>query len=159
MVEEKKEDFAEMINAAHTSGWADAMGLRFVHATRDEVTAELEIAPQHRQPYGIVHGGVHAGIIETLASVGAALDAGAFGKHVVGLENHTSFLRAVRSGKLSAVATPLTRGRRSQVWEVAVRDGEGRLAATGRVRLLVLDPGAEVAGEQVSIGGEPRSDS
>lgn len=143
MAEETAADYAEMINAAHAETWAELMGLRIVHATRDEVTAELTIAPRHRQPYGIVHGGVHAGVIETLASVGAAVAAGP-DKRVVGLENHTSFVRAMRAGTLSAKATPITRGRRSQVWEVAVRDEEGRLIATGRVRLLVLEGDEEV---------------
>jgi uncharacterized protein (TIGR00369 family) len=66
------EDFAATLNGS-LDGWNSAMGLRFVSATQDEVVAELEIGPSHRQPYGIVHGGVHAGIIETVASVGAAL--------------------------------------------------------------------------------------
>jgi 1,4-dihydroxy-2-naphthoyl-CoA hydrolase len=65
---------------------------------------------------------------------------------VVGLENHTSFVRAVRDGTLRATATPITRGRRSQLWEVVVRDAGGKTVATGRVRLLVLEAGAEVAG-------------
>jgi len=149
-------NLAEMINATNVGNWAGETGIHVLSATRDEVIAELTITPKHCQPYGIVHGGVHAGVIETLASIGAAISAGLDGKSVVGLENHTSFLRAVRSGKLIAKATPLTRGRRSQVWEVAVRDEAGRLAATGRVRLLVLEAGAELAGEQVAIGGAPR---
>ncbi len=49
------------------------MGIHLVHATGDEVIAEMEIGPQHHQPYGIVHGGVHAGLIEAVTSVGAAL--------------------------------------------------------------------------------------
>ncbi len=98
-----------------------------------------------------MHGGVHAGIIETIASVGAALNAMEGGRSVVGLENHTSFLRAVRSGKLHAVAKPLARGRRSQVWEASVHDDQGRLAASGRVRLLVLEADTEVAGKRVGI--------
>jgi uncharacterized protein (TIGR00369 family) len=69
------------------------------------------------------------------------------GQTVVGLENHTSFLRAVRSGRLRAVALPLTRGRRTQVWEATVTDEEGRIAATGRVRLMCLDEGTVLAGE------------
>jgi uncharacterized protein (TIGR00369 family) len=55
---------------------------------------------------------------------------------VVGLENSTSFIRAVSSGRLHAAAKPLTRGRTSQVWEAAIYDEEERLVAQGRVRLL-----------------------
>jgi 1,4-dihydroxy-2-naphthoyl-CoA hydrolase len=142
-------DFSEMINAADARGWSGANGLRIIRATVEEVTAELEIRPMHLQAYGIVHGGVHAAIIETVASVGAAVNVIPQGRSAVGLENHTSFLRAVRSGVLRAVARPLTRGRRTHIWEGSVFDDQGRLAATGRVRLLVLEPDAELAGEKV----------
>ena len=153
MAETRTEDFAQIIEAASGEGWARAMGLRLVRATREEVVAEMTIQTCHLQAYGIVHGGVYAGIIESLASIGAAIHAMSEGKSVVGLENHTSFLRAVREGTLHAVATPLSRGRRSPVWECAIRDDRQRLVATGRVRLLVLDPGAEIAGEKAAVAG------
>jgi len=144
------EDFTEMLNGS-LDGWNTAMGLRFVSATADEVVAELLIGPTHRQPYGIVHGGVHAGIIETVASVGAALHAMPLGRSVVGLENHTSFLHAVREGTLRVTARPLTRGKRTQVWEGTVTDANGRVAATGRVRLLALEAEAPLAGQTVDV--------
>jgi uncharacterized protein (TIGR00369 family) len=145
------QDYSELLKSAMHDGWMGAMGIEVVRATRDEVVAELTVGPAHLQAYGIVHGGVHAGIIETIASIGAAIHALPEGRSVVGLENHTSFLRAVRGGKLRAVAKPLTRGRRSHVWEGSVYDEEGRLAASGRVRLLVLEPEAEVAGEKAGM--------
>ncbi len=147
---ETQGDASEFLNQ-HLDGWAAAMGLRYVRAGRDEVVAELTVGPQHLQVYGIVHGGVHAGLVETLASIGAALDGLQRGQTAVGLENHTSFLRAVRGGILRGTARPLTRGRRSQVWEANVHDAEGHLVATGRVRVLCLDAGTEVAGEIVAL--------
>lgn len=144
------EDFAPMLNAQR-DGWNSAMELRYVRATLDEVVAEWTVGPQHLQAYGIVHGGVHSGVIETLASVGAALNAASRGQSIVGLENHTSFIRAVREGTLRATARPITRGRRTQVWEATVTDPEGRTVATGRVRLLALEPDAAVAGETVVV--------
>jgi uncharacterized protein (TIGR00369 family) len=144
------EDFATALNGS-LDGWNRAMKLRFVSATQDEVVAELDLGPEHRQPYGIVHGGVHAGIVETAASVGAALHAMAHGRTVVGLENHTSFIHAVREGTLRVTAKPITRGRRTQVWEGTVTDPAGRVVATGRVRLLVLEPEASLAGETARV--------
>jgi len=127
------------------------MGIRFLHATADEVTAEMEIGSSHLQAYGIVHGGVHCGLVETVASVGAALAALARGQSVVGIENQTSFLNAVREGMLRATARPLMRGRRTQVWEATVRDRENRTVASGRVRFLALEGGSSLAGEAVQI--------
>ena len=143
-------NFAASLNAS-ISGWTRAMGIHFVRATGDEVVAELEITAQHHQAYGIVHGGVHSGLIETVTSVGAALAALPRGQSVVGLENHTSFLNAVREGKLRATARPLMRGRRTQVWEATVTDAEGRTVAGGRVRFLALEAGSSLAGETVKV--------
>lgn len=135
-------------------GFNDALGIRFTHASPDEVRAELALRPEHLQVYGIVHGGVYASLVETLCSVGAAISAGARGHSVVGLENHTSFLRAARGGLLQARAVPLTRGRRTQVWETTITDEAGKVAARGTVRLLVLEPGSELAGESVARTGD-----
>ncbi|HSS61500.1 MAG TPA: hotdog fold thioesterase [Candidatus Limnocylindrales bacterium] len=143
------EDFADRLNEI-PEGWVSAMGLIITHATKDEVRAEVTVGTQHLQGYGIVHGGVHCGIIETLSSMGAYLSARERGQHVVGLENNTSFVRAVRSGaKLRAVATPLTRGRQTQVWQAQIVDEHDQLVATGRVRLLCLASDQSLAGERV----------
>jgi uncharacterized protein (TIGR00369 family) len=133
-------------------GYNTAMGLRFVEASTDGITAEIEVGEQHLQPYGLVHGGVYAGLVETLCSVGAMLSVTSEGKSVVGLENTTAFIRAVRTGTLRATATPLHRGRRTHVWRCDVVDQEGRLVAAGRLRLLVLDEGTVIAGEEIEPG-------
>jgi uncharacterized protein (TIGR00369 family) len=143
-------DFSAALNA-RLDGWNAAMGVRLVRASPDEVTAEVEIGARHRQGYGIVHGGVYAGVIETVSSIAAALWASRHNQTVVGLENHTSFLHAVREGKLSVTAQPLMRGRRTQVWRAAVTDSQGRIVAEGKVRLFSLDAGAALAGETVKV--------
>jgi 1,4-dihydroxy-2-naphthoyl-CoA hydrolase len=143
------QDFAARVKES-PEGWLKAMGIDVTLATKDEVRAEMVTGPEHLQGYGIVHGGVHCGLIESLASIGAAIFAISHQQHVVGLENNTSFIRAVRAGvRLRAIATPLTRGRRTQVWEGRVIDEQDRLVATGRVRLLCLDSEQSLAGEQV----------
>ena len=150
------EDFAKRLNEL-PEGWLQAMGVTITHATQDEVRAELVVGTEHLQGYGIVHGGVHCGLIESLASIGAALVALPRNQSVVGLENNTSFIRAVRAGaKLHAVSTPVTRGRRTQVWEARVLDDQNRLVATGRVRLLCIEQDQELAGEQVKGALHPQ---
>jgi 1,4-dihydroxy-2-naphthoyl-CoA hydrolase len=132
-------DSADLANSL-LGGFASEMGITITRATVDEVVGEWEVSDRHLQSYGIVHGGVHCGVVETLASLGAALVAHPRGQAVVGLDNSTSFIRAVRAGRLRATATPITRGRHSQLWETRIVDEEDRLVATGRVRLLCVDP-------------------
>jgi 1,4-dihydroxy-2-naphthoyl-CoA hydrolase len=120
------------------TGWAGAMGLRMLHLAADRVELEWTVGPEHLQPFGIVHGAVFSGVVETVCSVGAALGAAA-GKGIVGMENHTSFLRPVRSGTLRAVGTPVHSGRSTALWEAQITDSEGRLIASGRLRMMLID--------------------
>ena len=142
------EDLAAMLNQ-QLGGWNTAMGLTLKTATEELVVGELTVGPQHLQPYGIVHGGLHCGIIEAACSTGAAVHAMARGMSVVGLENATSFIRAAREGLIRVTARPVTRGRRTQVWEAVVTDADGRTLSTGRVRLMCLEGGVELAGKAV----------
>jgi uncharacterized domain 1 len=118
-------------------GFNKTLGLDFVELGADRTIVSCEITPELLQPYGIVHGGVHSSIVETAASIGAALWFGDRG-NVVGVSNHTNFLRAARSGTLTATATPIHRGRTQQLWQVAITDEAGRDIARGEVRLANL---------------------
>ncbi len=114
------------------------LGVRITEMTGDRVVAEWDAAPKHHQPYGIVHGGVHCSVIETVASYAAALwfTEG----QVVGVANQTDFLRAARDGRLTATGTPIHRGRLQQLWLVEITDESGRTLARGQVRLQNLYP-------------------
>ena len=125
------------------AGLVKLLGVRVEEASGDRVVLSCPVTPDLHQPFGLVHGGVHATLAETAVSLGGALWFGDRGT-VVGVSNHTDFLRAVREGELRADATPLTRGRTSQLWQVEISDGQGRLVAHAKVRLqnLAEAPGA-----------------
>ena len=144
-------DHTELLNGLRR-GFDAQLGFRYTKVTLDEVEAELEIGPEHTQQYGLVHGGVYASLAETLCSAGAAINAMARGlKGAVGLENSTSFLRAVKGGSVRITAKPIVRGRRTQVWAAEVRDEAGRLLATSKVRLLCLAKDDAPAGEELEL--------
>ena len=121
-----------------TSGLFATLGFAFEEMTGDRVVLGWTSGPQHLQPYGIVHGGVYCSAAETAASIGAALWFGDRGR-VVGVANHTNFLRAVPAGeRVVATATPVHRGRSQQLWQIEMRDGQDRLVSRGEVRLQNL---------------------
>jgi 1,4-dihydroxy-2-naphthoyl-CoA hydrolase len=125
-------------------GFTSLIGLTLTEARPDRVAGSVPITPDLLQPYGILHGGVLCSIVETLASFGGALWYGDRG-HVVGVSNSTDFLRATRTGTIHAAATPIHRGRSSQLWLVECADDEGRAVARGQVRLANLDDAAKLA--------------
>jgi 1,4-dihydroxy-2-naphthoyl-CoA hydrolase len=116
------------------------LGIDLVSATADRVEMTWRVRPELTQPYGIVHGGTYCTAVESAASVGAAIWFGkrTEGGRVVGVSNTTDFYRAVTAGALTAVATPIHRGRSQQVWRVDITDEDERLVAQGQVRLQNL---------------------
>jgi 1,4-dihydroxy-2-naphthoyl-CoA hydrolase len=112
-------------------------GIELTEASAESCTGKIVINETHHQPYGVVHGGVYATLIETLASTGAAIWAMENGMAgCVGVANQTDFIRATREGVLVGSATPIHRGRTQQLWQVTVvREEDGKLAARGQVRL------------------------
>lgn len=117
------------------SGFDALIGLSFDEVTKDGVTASFEIRPELQQPYGILHGGVLCTVVE---SVGSVSGAAWYGGPVVGTSNHTNFLRATRSGRLTARSTPVHRGKTQQLWDIDITDEQGRLVAKGQLRLANL---------------------
>jgi 1,4-dihydroxy-2-naphthoyl-CoA hydrolase len=118
-------------------GFNEMLGTDFVEVGADRVVLRCAVQPHLLQPYGIVHGGVYCGLVETAASVAAASWFGERG-NVVGVANHTNFIRATRDGNLTVTATPVQRGRTQQLWQVEIVDDAERLVARGEVRLANL---------------------
>lgn len=114
------------------------LGVQIVAATPEEVTATLEIDHRHKQPFGLVHGGVYALVAESAASVGGAVLVVPKGGAAMGLSNNTSFLRPfVGEGTLTSVAKRIHGGRTTQLWDVEHRGPDGKLCATSRVTIAL----------------------
>lgn len=117
-------------------GFDKELGLTYLDLGPDGGRAQLTITDKLLQPYGIVHGGVYCSIVESLASVSAAVWLAEHGGgNVVGVNNNTDFLRAISSGTVTAVSTPIHRGRRQQLWQIVITDENDKVVARGQVRL------------------------
>ena len=108
-------------------------------AAPERVTATMPVTPRVHQPFGILHGGASVVLAETVASIGATVNLDGERQRAVGLEINANHLRSVRDGLLTAVATPVHRGRKTQVWGIEIRDEEEKLVCTSRCTLAVLD--------------------
>jgi len=114
---------------------SDAIGLVVDSASGTEVLAHLEVDERHHQGSGIVHGGVYAHVIESLATIGASAAVRDKGQGAVGVNNQTDFMRPFSRGRLDLVARPIQQGRTLQLWLVEITNGEGKMVARGQVRL------------------------
>lgn len=114
-------------------------GLELLELGQDVARAQLSVADHHKQPFGLVHGGVYASIAEALASYATASVVVPRGQAASGMSNFTSFLRPITDGTVHALATCKHAGRTSWVWEVELTDDHRRLCATSRVTIAVRE--------------------
>lgn len=122
-----------------SSAFLELLGFQPTAISPNRVEGHLDADERLHQYYGIVHGGVHASVVETACSIGGAAVALADGRGVVGVSNRTDFLRAHRTGRLDVVAEPVHVGRRLHLWRASLRREDGKLVAEGQVRLAVVD--------------------
>jgi 1,4-dihydroxy-2-naphthoyl-CoA hydrolase len=131
--------------AASVRGFDRLYGLELLEYSDTEVTAQVQIRDELKQPAGLVHGGVYASIAESMASLATALAVMDEGATAMGLSNNTSFLRPVTEGTVHAKATRLHRGRTTWVWDVRFADDADHTCAITRMTIAVrpLPDGAE----------------
>lgn len=131
-------EIIEEVESRFTSPFDELYGLRVTSASVERVTAEVALEPKHMQPYGIVHGGVYASMIEATCSIGGSVWAvtNEAGLGAMGVSNHTDFLRSARAGTLTVIATRVQSGGTLQLWQADVMDEAGTPLAHGVVRLM-----------------------
>lgn len=114
------------------------LGIELEEATLQRVVATMPVDHRTLQPFGILHGGASVALAETVASIGAVLNAGE-GRTAVGMEINANHIRSKRDGRVRAVATPAHIGRSSSVWEVKITDEAGKLVCVSRCTLAFVD--------------------
>jgi uncharacterized protein (TIGR00369 family) len=113
----------------------DKLGIRITDFDPDRLVGTMPVEG-NEQPFGLLHGGATCALMETLGSIAAALHAGP-GKQAVGIELNASYLRSPTSGTVTAVCTPVRRGRTLATYLIHVEDDQGRPTASGRLTCFV----------------------
>ena len=135
-----KQDISlQALTAASANTAVSHLGIEFVEVGDDFLVARVPVNRQTCQPYGLLHGGVSVALAETLGSIGAAYCVPA-GTRVVVLEVNANHLRGVSQGWVTATARPVHLGRRTQVWQIELRDDAGKAVCASRLTMAVLEP-------------------
>ena len=121
----------------HEGTLVEVLGFEATEVGPELARARMEVAQKHKQPYGLVHGGVFAALAETIASVATATAVADEGNIAVGMSNNTSFLRPITSGHVHAEARRRHGGRSTWIWDVEMTDDEGRVCALSRMTIAV----------------------
>ncbi|MGE6257568.1 hotdog fold thioesterase [Heyndrickxia sporothermodurans] len=116
----------------------DALGMEFVKVEKGKVVATMPVDERTRQPFGYLHGGASVALAETVASVGAAAIIDHEKEICFGLEINANHIRSKREGMVTAFAEAVHVGKSTHVWEIKIKDEEGKLICTSRCTMAVV---------------------
>ena len=111
------------------------LDIQIKQTTPEQVELALMVRNIHKQPFGIMHGGMNGVLIETACSLGANQNVKS-NEYCVGVDLQVNHLRAVTSGELTIRANPDKVGRTIQVWQATVYQKEQKIAV-GRCTLMM----------------------
>ncbi|HEX8145407.1 MAG TPA: PaaI family thioesterase [Pyrinomonadaceae bacterium] len=117
------------------------LGIEIDACEPERVLLSMQVDERHHQYTGLLHGGVSVVLAETAASIGAALNTDLSRYTPVGVEINANHLRSVTSGRVTAEAVPVYKGRQMTVWAIEIRDERSRLVCVSRCT-LALKPGS-----------------
>ena len=115
----------------------ETLNITFDVIEEGRIVASMPVNEKTKQPLGSLHGGASVALAETAASVGAWLHIDHTRSAVVGSEINANHVKPVRSGTVTATATPLHLGRRTHVWDIRITNEEKELVCISRCTLMV----------------------
>jgi 1,4-dihydroxy-2-naphthoyl-CoA hydrolase len=105
------------------------LGIRFVSATPDRIVAELMVRDDLCTRHATVHGGCLMAFADTLGATGTIVNLPEGGRTTT-IESKTNFIAPAPLGAtLIGEATPIHRGKRTQIWQTRIATGDGKLVA------------------------------
>ncbi|MEY2900337.1 MAG: hypothetical protein RL247_503 [Actinomycetota bacterium] len=113
------------------------MGIEFQKLTAEESIATMPVEG-NRQVIGLLHGGAHVVLGESLGSLSSAIHAGP-GRIAVGIEINATHSRAVSDGIVTGTCRALVLGRTLCTHEIVMTDEQGRRLSTVRMTNYLKD--------------------
>lgn len=119
--------------------FAALLGIRYVSASPDRVTAELPVRDALCTRPAVLHGGAIMAFADTLGAAATVLNLPE-GAGTTTIESKTNFLAPAPVGStVIGETTPVHRGKRTMVWQTRITSGEGRLVALVTQTQMVLE--------------------
>ncbi|MCP3466184.1 MULTISPECIES: PaaI family thioesterase [unclassified Bradyrhizobium] len=119
--------------------FAELKGVEFVAAEPDRVVARMTVRPDLCTLGHIAHGGAIMALADSVGAAATVINLPADAKGTTTLESKTNFIGGAMEGAtVVATATPIHRGRRTQVWQTRLETEDGKLVALVTQTQMVL---------------------
>ncbi|NWB92129.1 hotdog fold thioesterase [Pseudomonas agarici] len=131
----------DQLNASAKNTICQVLDIRVEAFDDESLTASMVVDHRTHQPFGLLHGGASVVLAETVGSMASYLCVDTSQYYCVGVEINASHLRGVRSGRVTAVATPIHIGRTTHVWDIRLSSDEGKINCVSRLTMAVVPLG------------------
>ena len=127
----------EQLNQSCVNSMIDNLGILFTEIGADSITAEMEVSSKTAQPFGYLHGGANCAIAETVGSAASTLLVDLSTHLVFGQSLSINHIKAVPSGVVKAVASPIKIGGSTHIWEIKTFDDQKDLTSISTLVVAV----------------------
>ena len=114
----------------------DKLGIQIIDFNPDRLVATMPVKG-NEQPFGLLHGGATCSLVETIGSWAATITAGPE-RRAVGIDLNATSVKSATSGVVTAVCTPVRRGRTLATFLIEVTDDQGNTTASARLTCMIL---------------------
>ena len=130
----------ETLNSWGKGNMLEHVGIEFIELTPEYIKAKMPVDHRTKQPFGLLHGGASAALIESIGSMGSSLLIDLEKKQPVGLEINCNHIGGIKSGYVLATGKIIHAGKSTHLWQVDVREeGTDRLICTGRLTVMIIN--------------------
>lgn len=121
----------ELLSLRGMGDLAEKMGIELVELSAEHSVARMPVKG-NTQPLGVLHGGAHVVLAESLGSMSANVYAHPWG-YAVGIELNASHHASITEGIVTGTCTALKLGRTLTTHEIKMTDESGKLLSTVRI--------------------------
>ncbi|RLJ86257.1 uncharacterized protein (TIGR00369 family) [Planococcus citreus] len=119
------------------------LGIELTEQSAERIVATMPVHAATHQPFGLLHGGASVVLAETVASFGTWHAIDQQNEIAVGLEINANHIRGKKDGVVTAIGTPLHKGRTTMIWDIKILDEEERLICVSRCTVAIVQKPTE----------------
>ena len=134
-----KKNLLKKINHINKNTLMETLKMEFIDIGEDFLIAKMEVTPKLHQPDGVLHGGATVALAESVGSAASYLSVDREKQMVRGIVISANHVKGISNGFVYAKATPIHRGRTTQLWEIRVTDENSNLISHCKLSTMILN--------------------
>ena len=134
-----KKNILEKINSANKNTLMETLDIEFVDIGKDFLVAKMPVTSKVYQPDGVLHGGATVALAESVGSAVSYMSVDYMNQTIRGIIISANHLKSVNEGYVYARATPIHKGRSTQLWEIKITDDNNNLVSHCKLSTMVLN--------------------